>query len=112
MKQICLRGKGDGGLGLERERMVVLLLPYGQFARERQRLVMVADEIVIDDEDLVAPSQFAQGVELRDELRVRLGAGLAAVDGDDVAELALEGAATRKLHRHGGVFVEAQQIEA
>ena len=73
---------------------------------------MVADEIVIDDEDLVAPSQLAEVVELRDELRIRLGARFAAVDGDDVAELALKGAAARKLHRHGGVFVEPQQVEA
>src|ERR1700750_447785 len=73
---------------------------------------MIADEIVIDDEDFITPAQLAQSVELRDELRVRLGARLAAVDGDDVAELTLEGAATGELHRHGGVFVETEEIEA
>ena len=39
-------------------------------------------------------------------------AGLAPVDRDDVAELALERAAARELHRHRRVLVPAQQIEA
>src|SRR5205085_2151512 len=42
----------------------------------------------------------------------RFSARLATVDRDDVAKLALERAAARKLHGHGAVLVSAQQVEA
>src|SRR5262249_40716176 len=54
----------------------------------------------------------AQRVDPRDELRRLLGPWFPAVDRDDVAELALEGAAARELHRHGGVSAQVQQLEA
>ena len=41
-----------------------------------------------------------------------LGAGLAAVENDDVAKLAVERAAPGELHAHRVVGVELQQIEA
>ena len=111
-KQLRLVGEVDRGFGVEGERVMVLDLPLAKLAAQGKRLVHVADEVVIDDEDFVAPAELAQGVELGDDLRGRLGARLAAVDGDDVAELALERAAARELHRHGGVLVEAEQIVA
>ena len=41
-----------------------------------------------------------------------LGAGLAAVENDDVAELAVEGAAPRELQAHRVVDLELQQVKA
>ena len=85
--------------------------PDGEFLDELKRVLSIADEVVIHDEYFAAPAEFAQAVQLGDELSRRFGAQLAAIDRDDVAEVALERAAARKLHWHGGVFVHAQQIE-
>jgi len=89
----------------------VCVAPDRQFLDEFKCVLPIADEVVIDDEYLALPAQFAQTVQFGNELSRPLGSWLAAIDRDDVAELALEWAATRKLHGHGSVFVHAEQVE-
>ncbi len=88
------------------------LLPFDQLTRKLQRLRMIADEVVIDNKHFVAPAQFAQYIELTNDLGRCLRPGPAAVDGNNVAEFALEGASARELDRHRSVFVAMQQVEA
>src|SRR5713226_7595183 len=81
---------------------------HGQFESE----LVVPDKIVVDDKDLVAPAEFKQRIELRQQLAGALGAGLPTVNGDDVAEFALERTAAGELHRHGGVLPDFEQIKS
>jgi hypothetical protein len=83
-------------------------LPDRDSPRQLQGCRSVTDEIVVYDEYLVCPAQATQDFEFLDQLRGSLRSRLAAVDGDDVAELALERAAARELHRHRKVFLPAQ----
>ena len=53
-----------------------------------------------------------QRLKFGDQLLRRLGAGFAAIEHDDVAELALKWATPRELNRHHRVGVPLQQIEA
>jgi hypothetical protein len=48
------------------------------------------DEIVVDDEDFVAPAERKQCIELCHHLAGVLGSRLSTIDGDDIAEFALE----------------------
>ena len=59
----------------------------------------------------LAPAGVVELVELRQHLERLLGARTAAVDFDDVAELAVEGAAARALHGHGAVAAHADQAQ-
>ena len=85
--------------------------PDGEFLDELKCVLSIPDEVVIYDEHVAAPAQLPQAIQLGDELSRRFSAHLAAIDRDDVAEIALKRAAARKLHGHGGVFVHAQQFE-
>src|SRR6266516_1715910 len=67
-------------------------------AQQLLRLLLVPDEVVVDDHR-GEEARLAYLVELGDHLRGLLGARHAAVDHDDVAELALERAAARELER-------------
>ena len=101
------------GLGIEGDDAAGALLPELELLGEGEGELVVADEVVIDDEDLVAPARGrGEASSSRDELGGRLRARAAAIDGDDVAELALEGTAARELDRHGGVLVEVEKVEA
>ena len=73
---------------------------------------LVADEIVVDEVDMAAIAQAVELVEFREHLGVGLGARYATVELDDVAELAGERAAARKLHADVEIVVEFQEIEA
>src|SRR5438094_6357186 len=86
-------------------------LPLFQLERQLEGQLVVADEIVVDDKNLVAPAKFKQPIQLRQQLAGALGSGLPSVDGDDVAEFALERTSAGELHRHGGILPELEQIE-
>src|SRR3984893_17073820 len=73
---------------------------------------LVADEIVVDKIDMTAVAELIKGIELGQHLLGGLGARHPAVELDDVAELAGERAAARKLHADMQVLVELEQIEA
>ena len=93
----------------EAELVVVFALVGSYGAEELPRQRLVADEVVVDEED-VAHAALAQHVELAADLRRRLRARLAAEHDDDVAELALERAAARELQADHGVAVELEQV--
>src|SRR5438552_13694988 len=86
-------------------------LPLFQLERQLEGQLVVADEIVVGDRNLVAPAKFKQPIQLRQQLAGALGSGLPSVDGDDVAEFALERTSAGELHRHGGILPELEQIE-
>src|SRR5256885_1919597 len=73
------------------------LLPGGQGAEEGLDGLLVADQVVVHNEGH-AHALGAQGFQLGDDLGAGLEARAAAEGDDDVAELALEGAAARELH--------------
>ena len=86
-------------------------LPLFQLEGQFEGKFVVADKVVVDDKDLVAPAEFKQQIELRQQLAGAFGSGLPSVDGDDVAEFALERTSARELHRHRGILPELEQIE-
>ena len=73
------------------------LLPCDQMRQQIERGLAVADEIVVDEIDRPAQPAFEQLVELGDDLLRDLQPRIAAIEAGDVAELALIGAAGRKL---------------
>ena len=81
------------------------------FVEQGLGLLLVADEVVVDDEGRVEPGP-AHVVELGHQLIGILDPRAAAVDHDDVAELALKRTAARVLQRAGGVAIDLEQIEA
>ena len=86
-------------------------LPLFQLEGQFEGDFVVADKIVVDDEDLVAPAEFKQPIELRQQLAGALGSWLPSVDGDDVAEFALERTPAGELHRHRRILPELEQIK-
>src|SRR5204863_8310508 len=73
--------------------------------------LFVADEIVVDKIDPAAMPKLIKPVELGQHLFRGLDPRLAPVELDDVAELAVEGAATRELHADMDVIGALQQVE-
>ena len=106
------RGQVDARLGVELERAAVLLLPPRDLRQQLGCLAPVADEVVVDHEDRSTPPELVQRIELPQHLRRRLHPGVAAVQLDDVAELALERTAPRALHAHRRVARAVEQIES
>ena len=72
----------------------------------------VADQVVVDEIDMAAIAEIVEALQLRQNLVVGLGARHAAVELDDVAELAGERAAARELDADVEIMVEFEQIEA
>ena len=83
----------NAGFGGEPERILVLLHPGHDLLEERLGLLFVADEVVIDDEGRMEAS-LPEIIEFGDQLLRLLHPRLTAVDDDDVAEFALERAAS------------------
>src|ERR1019366_2353469 len=88
----------DGGLGVKRKGSLMALLPHSQVARQQQSLAVIADEVVVDNEYLVAPAEPAQRVEFLDHLGRRLCSRPPSADRDNVAEFALKRAPARELY--------------
>ncbi len=89
----------------------MLFHPGSQLFQQGFGLFLVADEVVVDDECRMK-SGATHVVQLGHQLIRILDPGLATVNHDDVAKLALKRAAPRVLQRAGGVAVDLQQIEA
>ena len=104
-------GEIERSFGDEAEGIAVFPAPLDHGGEEFLGALLVADEVVVDDEDGVAPAGVAELVEFGEHLGDGLGAGLAAVDLDDVAEFAVERAAARVLHGHGAVATHLDQAE-
>lgn len=105
-------GEVDGGFGVEGE--AFFAAPPGDEGGEQffEEVAFVADEVVIDEEDGVAPAALVEGIEFGDDLGGGFGAGLVPEEGGDVAEVAVEGAASRILDAHRGVAAQAYEIPA
>jgi len=87
----------------------VPLLPGDDGAKDLLGGLLVADEIVVDQEDDPS-SQAILRVNLRDHLGGLLDARPPAEDDDDVAEFTLVRAAARRLDTAHGVFAKPDQI--
>ena len=105
-------GQIDGGFGGEGEGEAALHLPILDGRQQQLGVALVADEVVIHQEDGPAPAQVIEGLQFGHQLVGGFGAGLAPVEHDDVAELALERAAARELHAHRVVGIELEQVKA
>ena len=110
--QLLIGGQIHRGLGGEAEGVAVLDLPLAQGWEQQLHVALVADEVVVHQEHRAAPAQVVEPLQLGDQLLGGLGARLAPVEHDDVAELAVERAASGELHRHLRVGVEFQQVVA
>ena len=110
--QLAHAGEIDARLRVQSERIPPGLLPLGDHRQQLHRLALVADEVVVDQEDRAPPPQPVQGVELLDDLVRRLGPGHLAVELDDVAELAVERTSARELHAHRPVALHVDEVEA
>src|SRR4030081_3832123 len=91
--------------------MAMFLLPGSKFRQEFPYILFISDEIVIDNENGAAPAKSQQRVKLAQNLLIALGAGYAAVDFNDVANLAVERAAARILNRHCTVAFHFREVE-
>lgn len=102
-------GEVHGSLGAERK-VAVTALPRGQ--RRKQFIAegaFVADEVVIDEEDAVAPAGAIEVVEFADDLNSVLDPGFAAEGGGDIAEVAVEGAAAGVLDTDEAIVAQVGQ---
>ena len=88
------------------------LPPGDQLAEQGLGAVLIANEIVVHDKHHVLPALEPEGLEFRDQLGGRLGAGDAPVHDDDVAELAVIRATARELDGHRDVVPEIDQVPA
>src|SRR5262249_3314718 len=88
------------------------LLPFDQPGQEGFNRLLIADQIVVDEIDLAAIAELAQAVELGQYLVSCFRARVAAIEFDDVAELAGERATARELNTDIQVLLELEQIEA
>src|SRR5256885_16716129 len=103
--------KFDRAFGRNFEGMVVTLEPVAELWQKLLYGLLVADEVVVDEIDMAAIPEPVERVELGQHLRIRLGARHAAVEFDDVAEFAGEGAAARKLQANVEIVLELQEVE-
>ena len=69
------------------------------------------DEIVVADEHQSAPTQVVQGFQFGNDLAWIFVPGVAAVKVDDVAEIAVKGAALGGLDAHGDIVVKLDQVK-
>ena len=83
-----------------------------ELAQEGLQRLAVADEVVVHEVHVAAVADGVQGVELAQHLLGGLGPRHPAVQLDDVAELAVEGASAGVLHPDVQVVVELEQVEA
>src|SRR3974390_3929823 len=91
--------------------MPVLLGPVFHGAEDLLGLGLVADEIVVHEVHVASMPQSVEHVEFGDDLLRGLCSWISAVELDDVAELAVERAASGELNSEHKVIVELQQVE-
>ncbi len=108
LQEVRIVGQIDRGLGRELKRIVVLLEPCPQVDEQRSHGLLVADEIVVDEVDVAAIAEPIERLQLRQHLRVGLGARHPPVKLDNVAKLAVERTTPRKLHADVEVMIELQ----
>jgi hypothetical protein len=97
-KQFVVVRQIDRRFGRELERIAPAPLPLRQRRQEPLQRLLVADHVIVDERDVAAVAGEIERVQLLQHLLIGLGARNAAVELDDVAELAIERAAARELH--------------
>ena len=85
--------KVDRRLGGEAEGVAPFFLPGLDLGKQQFGVALVADEVVVHQEDGAPPPQLVEPSQLGHQLFGGFGAGLASVENDDVAKLAVERAA-------------------
>src|SRR5260370_13284808 len=85
-------------------------MPTFQLLGEFQSSLVISNKIIVDNEYFFPPAELQKRVEFSDQLRLRFRPRAASVDRYDVAKLTRKRAASRKLHRHEGLFVQCQQV--
>ena len=70
----------------------------------------VANKVVVDEKDARAPAKLVQRIQLTNDLLGGLDAWSVPEERGDVAELAIEGTATRILDSHGGVVFDLEKF--
>jgi hypothetical protein len=88
-QELTVLGDVEADLGHELDRIPARVLPGDERREQRLGVLLVADEIVVHDED-VADAEGVDRLDLGQDLRNRLGPGPPPVHDDDVAELAVE----------------------
>jgi hypothetical protein len=99
-------------LGEQRKRIPSLPLPFPQTGKESKRVTLVADEVVVHEEQRASPAQVVEQLELAQHLLRVLRPRDPSVELGDVAELAVERAAPRELKRHRVVTAESEEVVA
>ncbi len=69
---------------------------------------MIPDEIVIDNEDGLAPTEIEERIQFCENLSWALSSRSSSIKCNDVAKLALEWAAARELDAHRDIAVDSQ----
>src|ERR1700686_1963042 len=87
------------------------LLPISQLWHEQSHILLIANEVVVDDEYGAPPAQVVQSIHFGEHLLIALGSRDAAVDFNDIAELAAKRATARVLDRHRTVTFEIRQVK-
>ena len=111
LQQLQVVGQVQRGFGDKAEGTTMRLAPLRHRGQQLLGAALVADEVVVHHKDRIAPACLLQLVQLGQHLRDRLGARLAAIDLDDVAELAVKRAPARVLHGHGAVALHLDKAE-
>ena len=109
-EQLGVVDQVDGHLGAERHTR----LAFAPFDQRRQDLgldlLLVADEVIVHEEDALAPTQGVQAIQLGDDLGGGLGARPMPEQGGHIAEVAADRAAARELDAEGVVMFEIDQL--
>src|ERR1700736_2825785 len=93
-------------------RIIMRLLPSDDFAENVFYRLLIADQIVINDEDAAEPTKTAKQLQFGNNLGYRLEARTTTEGYNDVTKLAGEWAAARELHRSHDITVHLQKVVA
>lgn len=108
--EVGIIGEVDGGFG-EEGHAAAGSLPVDEGGEEfPHEVVLVADEVVVDEEDFALPAKLLEVVKFGDDLFGAFDARAVAEEGGDVAEFALKRAATGILDAHGGVLPQFREV--
>src|SRR5690242_4520226 len=102
----------ERSLGRELEWIIVFLDPIFERGQESLDGFLIADQIVVDEIDMAAVAEPVKSFQLGEHLRMGFGSRRAAIELDDVAELAREWATARELHADIEILVEFQKVVA
>ena len=111
VQELVVVGEVYRRFGEELERPRFLFLPFDDCRQDFPfQFPAVADEIVVDEEDVSLVAARVNGIEFRDYLLCGFGSDFATEELRDVAELAVIRAAPRVLDIHRIIFVQIDEV--